>query len=356
MDLSELRKRIDAVDREIVTRLNERVRLACEIGRIKAQTGQDFYVPSREELVFEKLQELNEGPLPEAGLRAIYREVMSSATALQKPLGIAYLGPEATYTHQAAVKNFGRSVQYLPFPSIPDVFHAVERGEADYGVVPIENSTEGAVGIRSLELLVESPLKVIAQVYLEVSHCLISRSALAQIRVVRSKDNALGQCRQWLARHLPHAVLEEAASTAAAVEQASSESGVAAIAGRLAAELYGVPIVAEGIHDRAENVTRFLVLGRTVSAPLGGGRDRTSLAFTLNDEVGSLQSVLQAFSKRRINMVKIESRPSRQKLWDYIFFIDVVGHIEDAIVSEAMAELKRLCPQVKWLGSYPQAG
>lgn len=356
MDLNELRQRIDAIDREIVGRLNERVRLACEIGKIKAQTGSEFYVPSREEIVFDRLQKLNEGPIPESGLRAIYREVMSAATALQKPLAIAYLGPEATYTHQAAVKNFGRSVQYLPSASIPEVFHSVERGEADYGVVPIENSTEGAVGIRSLELLVESPLKIIAQIYLEVSHCLISRSPLEQIRVVRSKDNALGQCRQWLARHLPQAVLEEAASTAAAVQQASAEPGVAAIAGRLAADLYGVPVVAEGIHDRAENVTRFLVLGRAVSGPLGHGRDRTSLAFTLNDEVGALQQVLEAFSSRHINMVKIESRPSRQKLWDYIFFIDVVGHVEDAILVEAMADLKRLCPQVKWLGSYPKAG
>jgi chorismate mutase/prephenate dehydratase len=238
--------------------------------------------------------------------------------------------------------------------TIPDVFLEVERGDADYGVIPIENSTEGAV-FHSLDMLVESELRIVSQIYLPIEHCLISRSPLDAIREVHSKDQALGQCREWLRRHLPDAQLVEAVSTAAAVRTAAERPEVAAIAGALAAELHDLPVLERGIQDKADNVTRFLVVGKTLARPLSGGRDKTSLVISINDEVGALEKALKPFGKRGINLTKIESRPSRRKAWDYYFFIDLVGHHDDAAVQEALAELKAHCPFVKWLGSYPDA-
>lgn len=352
MDLSAVREKIDAVDREIVAKLNERLRLAAEVARVKHEAGLPIYHPEREEALLRKLAEANAGPLPEAGLRSIYREIISAMIGLERPMVIAYLGPEATYTEQAARKAFGSSLPYEPMPTIPDVFAAVERGEADCGVIPIENSTEGVV-THSIDTLAETGLKIINQVYLPIEHCLVSRSPLAEIREVRSKDQALAQCREWLARHLPHARQVDADSTAQAVKQAGGEDGVAAIASELAAEKYGVPVVARDIQDRAGNVTRFLVLGRE-AAGRGDGPSRTSLLLTLNDEPGALEKALAPFSQRGINLTKIESRPSRRKAWDYLFFVDIDGHWEDEPVQAAVADLKRACPLVKWLGSYPQ--
>lgn len=352
MDLDQYRKQIDAIDEQIVRLLNERIQLAVEVGRVKAFAGEPIYQPVREEQVFTKLAERNQGPLGEAGLRAIYRQIISAATALQKPLAVAFLGPEATYTHQAALQNFGQMVNYLPLHTIPDVFSAVERGEADFGVVPIENSTEGAV-FHSLDMLAETELKIIAQIYLQIEHCLISRSDLEGIRSVHSKDNALGQCRAWLSRRLPQADLVEVSSTSRAVLDAREDPTVAAIASRVAADLYDVPIVAENIQDNADNITRFLVIGETANARLGEGRDKSSYVFTLRDEVGALIRAQTPFSSRGINLTKIESRPSRRKLWDYYFFIDILGHNEDPAVQAAVDELSKICPMVKWLGSYP---
>jgi chorismate mutase/prephenate dehydratase len=236
--------------------------------------------------------------------------------------------------------------------SVPDVFTAVRRGEADYGVVPVENSTQGTV-ISTLDMLVESELTIVAQIYLDIAHCLISQSPLEQIRSVHSKDNALGQCRQWLARMLPGVELVESASTAASVELAAKDPTVAAIASSIAAELYGVPIVHENVMDRQNNVTRFLVIGKQPTPRLGEGRDKTSLVFSLHDEPGSLLKALLSFSSRGINLCKIESRPSRRKVWDYYFYVDIIGHRGDPPVVEALAELERMCPVLKWLGSYP---
>jgi chorismate mutase / prephenate dehydratase len=352
MDLDSLRKQIDAVDLEIIERLNARVRLAGEVGRAKQKHGAHTYVPSREEAVFERLIAANPGPLTPAALKAVYREIISASVALQKELAIAYLGPEATFTHQAALKNFGSSLRFQPCATIPDVFTAVERGEADHGVVPIENSTEGAV-FHSLDMLVETELKIVAQVFLPIEHCLISKEPLEKIKIVFSRDQALGQCREWLRRNLPAAPAEAMDSTAEAVRRARETPGAAAVASRLAAELYGVPIVAAGIQDRADNVTRFLVLGKNVSPPLGQGRDKTSLVFSLHDQPGALLRALEPFSARGVNLSKIESRPSRQKVWHYYFFIDCLGHWEDAVIQEAVTALRRECPFVKWLGSYP---
>lgn len=354
--LQPIREGIDRLDRELVRILNERLTLACEIGRLKRSAGGQIYVPEREDAVFRKVSALNGGPIKQEALQAIYREIMSAAIALEKPLQIAYLGPEATYTHAAAIKKFGASVSYQPIATIGDIFTAVEKGEADYGIIPIENSTEGSVR-EALDGFVESELKAVAQIYLEINHALISATALEKIEKVYSKDQALAQCRAWLQRHLPHAQLIETASTARAVEIARAEPGSAAIAAELAAQVQGVPMVARNIQDRNDNTTRFFVIGKKASGPVGGGRDVTSLVVSLGEAAaansGSLMRMLTPFGQRGLNLSKVESRPSKRRPWDYLFFIDVSGHYDDAAMQEAVAELRAFCPLVKWLGSYP---
>lgn len=306
-----------------------------------------------------KVEDMNEGPIKNEALRAIYREIMSAAIALEKPLLIAYLGPEAANTHVAALKKFGASVDYHAMSSIGDIFTAVEKGEADYAVIPIENSTEGSVR-ETLDCFVESDLKIVAQIYLEISHALISNEPLERITKVYSKDQALAQCRQWLKRHLPHAQQIESPSTTRGVQIAKTEAGSAAIASELAAEHYGVPVVERNIQDKADNTTRFFVLGKKPSGSVGNGRDMTSFLVSLGDEAashsGALLKMLMPLAERGINLSKIESRPSKRRPWDYYFFLDVTGHFEDASMKEALAELKKFCPMVKWLGSYPVAG
>lgn len=354
MDLDSLRTKIDAIDEQVLSLLNERVRVAAEIGRVKREKGAPIYVASREEQVLRKLSALNKGPLDDAAIRAIYREIMSAAIALEKPMRIAYLGPEATYTHQAALKKFGTSIEYIAAPAIPDVFHMVSRGEADHGVIPIENSTEGAVS-HSMDMFFESDLKICAQVYLAISHCLISQSPLEQIERVYSKDQAIAQCRKWLHARLSGAALHACDSTTQAVRFAKDDPKAAAIASILASDLYGVPVVAEGIQDRLDNTTRFLVIGKESSGPAPGVEFRSSFLISINDEVGALGKTLQVFADRGLNLSKIESRPSGKAAWEYCFFINVIGHREDAAVSEAVASLKSFCPFVRWLGSYPNA-
>jgi chorismate mutase/prephenate dehydratase len=345
-------KLVDDIDRKIVDLLNDRVKHASEIGRIKHAQGADYYDPTREAIVMAKIAALNEGPSTDATLRAVYREVISSSISLEKKLVITYLGPEATYTHQAAIQNFGVSLSYEAMKTIPDVFSAVEKGSADYGVIPIENSTEGAV-FHSMDMLVESPLHICSQVYLPIEHCLVSRLPLHAITEIRSKDQALGQCREWLQAHLPGVPTMDVVSTAEAVRMAAELDGVAAVASVLSAQHYDVPVQVRGIQDRDDNVTRFLVIGKTRAKPLGEGRDKTSLVISLKDEPGALEKTLRPFGSRGINLSKIESRPSRKKAWDYLFFIDFIGHHEDAIVQEALEELGEHCVFVKWLGSYP---
>jgi chorismate mutase/prephenate dehydratase len=300
----------------------------------------------------------NQGPRKDAALRAIYREVMSAAIALEKPLFIAYLGPEATNTHQAAIKKFGASVDYHGMATIADIFTAVEKGEADYGVIPIENSTEGSVR-DALDQFVDSDLKVVAQIYLEITHALISNSPIEKITQVHSKDQALAQCRMWLQRYLPHAQIIESASTSSAVQIAKKTPGVAAVASPIAAEFYGVPVVAANIQDKPDNTTRFFVVGKQASGSAGGGRDMTSFLISLGDNAaahpGALLKMLLPLAKRGINLSKIESRPSKKRPWDYFFFIDVTGHYDDPGMREAVKKLNQFCPMVKWLGSYPTA-
>ncbi|PXA04778.1 prephenate dehydratase [Coraliomargarita sinensis] len=348
-------KLVDELDHEIVNLLNERVRHAGEIGRIKHARGADYYDPTREAIVMAKIASLNEGPSTDVTLQAVYREVISSSISLEKKLEIAYLGPEATYTHQAAIRNFGVSLNYRAMKTIPDVFNEVENGAADYGVIPIENSTEGAV-FHSMDMLVDSDLHICSQVYLPIEHCLVSRVPLNQVKEVRSKDQALGQCREWLHANLPGVPTMDVVSTAEAVRMASELDGVAAVASVLSAQHYEVPVQAQGIQDRDDNVTRFLVIGKTQAKPLGNGKDKTSLVISLKDEPGALEKTLRPFGSRGINLSKIESRPSRKKAWDYLFFIDFIGHHDDANVQDALRELGEHCEFVKWLGSYPNVG
>jgi chorismate mutase / prephenate dehydratase len=356
MDLGPIREKIDQLDRRIVELLNKRLTLAARIGKLKRAQGGAIYVPEREDAVLRKIAALNQGPIKNDALQAIYREIMSAAIALEKPLHIAYLGPEATNTHAAAMKKFGASVNYHAMATISDIFTAVEKGEADYAVIPIENSTEGSVR-ETLDSFVESDLKIVAQVYLEITHALISSSPLEKIERVYSKDQALAQCRHWLQRHLPHAQLIDAPSTSRAVQIAKTEPGAAAIAGELAAQFYGLPVVERNIQDKADNTTRFFVLGKKPSGRVGGGRDISSFLISLGDEAaahsGALLKMLQPLAKRGINLSKIESRPSKKRPWDYYFFIDVTGHHDDASMKAALAELKKFCTLVKWLGSYP---
>lgn len=359
MDLAPIRDQIDQIDRQIVEILNQRLALAAEIGKLKRNTGGQIYVAEREDAVLRKVAELNHGPIRQDALRAIYREIMSAAIALEKPLTIAYLGPEATNSHQAALKKFGASVNYHGLATFTDIFTAVERGECDYGIVPVENSTEGSVR-DALDQFAVSDLKIVSQLYLEIPFCLISRSALEKITKVYSKDTALAQCRLWLQRHLPHAQLIDASSTARAVEIARDEAGAAAIANELAATVHDVPVVEKNVQDKANNTTRFVVIGKTPSGAVGNGRDMTSFLIALGEEAsahsGSLLRMLQPFAQRGLNLSKIESRPTKRKAWDYYFFVDVTGHHDEPAMQEAIAELRKFCPMVKWLGSYPVAG
>ncbi len=356
MDLGPIREKIDRIDKQLVELLNERLALAAEIGKVKRSQGGQIYVAEREDAVFRKVTGQNKGPIKHDALKAIYREIMSAAIALEKPMLIAYLGPEASNTHAAAMKKFGASVDYHAMATISDIFTAVEKGEIDYAVIPIENSTEGSVR-ETLDSFVESDLKIVAQIYMEITHALISKVPLEQITKVYSKDQALAQCRHWLQRHLPHAQLIDAPSTSRAVQIAKDEPGAAAVASELAAQFYGVPVLVKNIQDKADNTTRFFVLGRQASGPVGGGKDLTSFLVSLGDEAashsGSLLKMLMPLAERGINLSKIESRPSKKRPWDYYFFIDVTGHYEDASMKEALTELRKDCPMVKWMGSYP---
>lgn len=356
MDLDSYREKIDVLDKQLVDLLNQRLTLAAEIGQLKRSSGGRIYVAEREDAVLRKVSSLNDGPIKNEALQAIYREIMSAAIALEKPLMIAYLGPEATNSHIAAMKKFGASVDYHAMASIGDIFTAVEKGEADYAVIPIENSTEGSVR-ETLDNFVESDLKVVSQIYIEITYAFISKSPLEKVTKVYSKDQSLAQCRNWLARHVPHAQLIDAPSTSRAVLIAKEDESVAAIASELAAQHYGMPILARNIQDKADNMTRFFVLGKKPTGRVGNRRDMSSFLISLGEEAsshsGALLKMLMPLAERGINLSKIESRPSKKRPWDYYFFIDVTGHYEDPAMKDALSELHRYCPLVKWLGSYP---
>lgn len=351
MNISEHRKAIDHVDARIVQLLNQRTRHILEIGNIKMRAGQEVYAPQRELAVLNRVVRLNRGPLTDVSLRTIYREIMSCALSLQKTLTIAYFGPPATFTHLAAIRRFGSSLNYTPQKTIADVFTEVSKGSADYGVVPIENSTEGVV-THTLDVFVDSELKVVSQIVLPIQQCLIGRGRLSQIRRVYSHPQALAQCRSWVQNHLPRAeVIESSSTTRAAQLAAARDRTTAAIASSLAAERYNLSVIAYNIQDNPHNATRFLVLGR--QSPPATGHDRTSLMISVADKVGALHRAIAPFRRYRVNMTKIESRPSKRRAWEYYFFIDCDGHISEPRVAKAIAQLGEHCNFVKVLGSYP---
>jgi chorismate mutase/prephenate dehydratase len=350
LNIPEHRKAIDKLDAHIVRLLNERTKHVLAIGGIKLKAGEEIYAPHRERAVFERVCQSNAGPMTDEQLRAIYREIMSSALALEKTMTIAYLGPEATFTHQAAIRRFGSSLRYASQKTIADVFTEVAKNRADYGVVPVENSTEGVV-THTLDMFVDSDLKIVSQIVLKVQQCFLSNSPRAKIKKLYAHPQSLAQCRGWIQSHLPRVEIIETSSNARSAELAAEQKNTAAIAGILAAEKYGVQVLEQDIQDNATNSTRFLVLGRQCSPPTGD--DRTSLMVSVSDKVGALYEAIAAFRKFKINLTKIESRPSKRKAWEYFFFIDCAGHFEDAKVAKAIQRLGKHCNFVKILGSYP---
>jgi chorismate mutase/prephenate dehydratase len=352
MSLEKLRAEIDELDRRIVELLNRRAEAVRAIGALKAENSGSVYDPTRERDVYERVTGANTGPLPDSSLRAIWREVMSASLALQRPTTVAYLGPAGTFTHQAARRRFGVSVEYIPEHTIPGVFSAVAAGRADHGIAPIENSTEGAVNITA-DTLAETSLKIVSEVYLPIHLALLGRGELSSIRCVYSHAQPLAQARAFLEANLPRAELLEAPSTAQAVETAVGEPGAAAIGSELAAEGRQIEVLARRIEDTADNETRFFVVSN--ASPPRTGRDKTTMLVSIKDEVGALHTMLGTFREQGVNLTWIQSRPSRRRAWDYMFFIDCEGHIEDAPVAEAVEKLESRSRHVQVLGSYPAA-
>ncbi|MCX6996781.1 MAG: prephenate dehydratase [Kiritimatiellaeota bacterium] len=352
MKIDGLRKKVDALDRRIVELLNDRTKLALRIGGLKKKSGAEIYAPAREKAVFQRIRSLNGGPLPYAALRAIYREIMSASLALEHPVVVAYLGPQATFTHEAACSRFGASVEYLPCETITDVFAAVQKRSALYGVVPIENSIEGAV-THTLDRFIDTALRICAEIYLPIALHLMAPAGRRPIRRLYSKSEVFGQCRRWLHANLPGVDLIPVSSTARAAEMAARERGAAALAGVLAAELNGLRLLARDVQDSGGNTTRFLVIGQQYGPPTG--HDKTSVFFAVKHKVGALYGALESFKKARINMTKIESRPSRTKAWEYYFFVDVDGHAADARVQQALGAMAEHCTLLTVLGAYPRA-
>lgn len=333
--------------------LNQRASFVVEVGRLKAGEKRDFHVPSREREIYERLISHNPGPFPNEGLKSVFREIISASLALEAPMKVAFFGPKATFTHQAAQQQFGLSAELVPQKSIPAVFEEVEKGLALYGVVPVENSTEGMVS-HTLDMFMESELKINAEVMLEIHHYLLSRTGrMEDIKKVYSHPQPIAQCRNWLASNLPNVPVVDVASTAVAAQIVAEDYSGAAIASELAASMYDLKVVRERIEDQVNNFTRFLVIGKKLADR--SGDDKTSLMFSVKDEVGILYRMLEPFSKRGINLAKIESRPLKKKAWEYIFFLDLLGHISDPDVAGAVEELKGCCQFVKVLGSYPRA-
>jgi chorismate mutase/prephenate dehydratase len=352
MNLDELRSKIDNLDAEIVRLLNERINVVLNIGEEKKKSGGEIYVPSREREVFDKIKSLNSGPLPDESAHAIYREIMSAALALETEMKIAYLGPEATFTHQAARSKFGVSVDYIPAGTISEVFGLVQNRSAEYGVVPVENSTEGAV-THTFDQFATTPLKICAEIYLPISLTLLAKQPKEEINLVFSKQEVFGQCRSWLGANMPGAKLSPVESTTKAVQLALETPGAAAIASVMASDMYDIEVLAENIQDMQGNTTRFLVIGQDYSTPTGN--DKTSIVFGVKHKVGALYDALSVFKTDNINMTKIESRPSRNKAWEYYFFVDIDGHADDEEVKRALDELQEHCTLMTVLGSYPKA-
>ncbi len=352
MTLEELRQQIDQIDLKLVELLNERAKIVVEVGKLKSTNKGPIYAPDREKAVLDKICKANRGPLPDRTLMAIYRELMSGSFALEKPLRIAYLGPEGSYSHLAAVGKFGASVEYEPVTDIRGVFEEVAREHADFGIVPIENSVGGGV-IDTLDAMLETDLSICAEINQQIHHNLLANCPMEAIERVYSKPEVFAQCQRWLSETNLVGKTIAVASTSKAAEMACKEENAAAIGSTLAAELYALKIVCDNIEDNPNNVTRFFVIGREANNPTGD--DKTSLVFTTKDEPGALVTVLDALRNKGINMSFIESRPSKKRNWEYYFFVDVVSHRTDPKFVEAVEEARRSCLRLNILGSYPRA-
>ncbi len=354
-DLAAVREQIDGIDREIQTLIAERALWARQVGKAKGKLAAaiEYYRPEREAQVLRRVVDRNDGPLADDVLVRLFREIMSACLAQQEPLKIGYLGPEGTFSQQAVHKHFGHSAKGLPLASIEEVFDEVAAGHADFGVVPVENSGQGTIQ-STLDMFLSSPLKICGEVELRVHQYLLSRTGhIEDIERVYSHALSLAQCRSWLRQHLPKAEKQALASNAEAARRARNADDSAAIAGESAAHVYGLKIVAGPIEDHADNTTRFLVIGRALFPP--SGNDRTSLLVFVKDQPGALYKVLEPLARRGVSMNRIESRPAHTGLWQYAFFIDVGGHVEEAPLRDALAELGDFAAQVSVLGSYPVA-
>ncbi|HUU32054.1 MAG TPA: prephenate dehydratase [Phycisphaerae bacterium] len=355
MSLEELRREIDEIDVKLVALMNERARRAVEIGRLKREAGQEsVYAPEREREVIERVAAANEGPLGDVTVAAIWKELMSGSLALEQPTKVAYLGPEGSFSHLAALEKFGRSVELAAVRDIASVFDQVARGVADYGLAPVENTTGGAIrDTMECFLWVRGPVKVCAEMAMPVHQNLLGKTTLDRVMKVYSKPQVFDQCRGWLAKNLPKADLVAVGSTTEAALLASRIDGTAAVASSMAAELYHLNVLAPAIEDNPQNQTRFLVLGRESAAPTG--RDKTCLLFSVPDKAGALVEVLDVLRRYGINMTKIESHPSPTKSWEYYFFADIEGHAKDEAVAKALEEVRGHTRQLDVLGSFPAA-
>ena len=351
-ELDKLRRQIDALDDELLGLINRRAGLAGRIGALKK--GAPVYRPEREAQILRRMTQANPGPLAADRVTGVFREVISACRGLEEAIRVTYLGPEGTFSEQAVRQQFGRAVEAVPTASVDEAFQQCESGAVQFTVVPVENSTEGVVG-RTLDLLLTTPLRICAEVELRVEQNLLAKGPLKGIRRVYSHAQSLAQCNGWLGQHLPKADRVPVASNAEAARRAAKEKGAAAIAGEAAAERYGLKVLASSIEDQANNTTRFLVLGQLDAAP--SGKDRTSLVMSAENKPGAVHALLTPLAENKVSMTRIESRPSRSRsaLWEYVFFIDVDGHQQDAAVAKAIAELGQKAPFLKILGSYPAA-
>lgn len=353
MKLDFLREKINEIDSELAQLLNERAKRVLEIAKIKKRRKIEYYSPGRERSILNRLIKNNRGPLSNENLSEIIRVILKTSLSLQKKLKVVYFGPPATFTHLAATQNFGQEADLIPVKSIAEIFAGVEKKQADFGVVPVENSTEGVVS-HTLDMFLDSNLKVCAEIIMEIHHHLMGRVELKEIKKVYSHPQALAQCRSWLEENLPDVKLIEVESTARAAQLAAEEMGTAAIASDIAASLYKLNIISSRIEDLPSNYTRFLVIGRDYTEK--SGEDKTSILFSIKDRVGALYDMLTPFRKYGINLTKIESRPTKKKAWEYVFFVDFVGHKDEENVKKALSELEEQCFFLKILGSYPQGG
>jgi chorismate mutase/prephenate dehydratase len=349
-----IRARIDALDEQIQALIAERARWAQQIAAVKRTLGDssNFYRPEREAQVLRQVIGRNRGPLSDEAIARLFREIMSACLALEEPLTVAFLGPEGTFTQAAALKHFGTSVRTTPLRAIDEVFREVEAGAADYGVVPVENSTEGMVN-HTLDMFLQSPLKICGEVQLRIHHHLLGFiDDIRDIRCIYSHQQSFAQCREWLGLNLPQAERVAVSSNGEAARLARAEPGCAAIAGQCAADIYKLPMVVTNIEDDPNNTTRFLIIGTRPVPP--SGQDKTALLVSSPNRSGALAGLLEPFARHGLSMTRIESRPSRRGMWDYVFFIDLEGHAEDPVVAEALAELQQRASLFRILGSYPQ--